>query len=91
MHSGGKAAEAAGEKAKQQKKVDYLSIERNVAANQLTVSSVASGNLALYEVWCGQTDCLCTLTPWLWSRERAVEHLNFHRHRAGWGTVIIWH
>ena len=53
MHSGGKAEEAAREKregAKQPSRVDYLSIDRNVAANQLTVSSIASGNLALYEV-----------------------------------------
>ena len=50
MHSGGKGEVAARERAKQPTKVDYLSIDRNVAANQLTVSSVASGNLALYEV-----------------------------------------
>ena len=67
MHSGEKAEEAAREKregAKQPSRVDYLSIDRNVAANQLTVSSIASGNLALYEVHvcvrvflilCGQT------------------------------------
>ena len=52
VHSGGKAEEAARERerVRQPAKVDYLSIDRNVAANQLTVSSVASGNLALYEV-----------------------------------------
>ena len=53
VHSGGKAEEAAREKregAKQPSRVDYLSIDRNVAANQLTVTSIASGNLALYEV-----------------------------------------
>lgn len=49
MHSGEKAEEAALSEG-EQPKMDYLSINRNLAANQLTVSSVASGNLALYEV-----------------------------------------
>ena len=46
MHSGGKSEEGASE----QPKMDYLSVKRNEADNQLTVSSVTSGNLALYEV-----------------------------------------
>lgn len=50
VHSGEKAEEAAKEKVKQPK-VDYLSVSRNVAENQLTVSSITSGNLALYEVF----------------------------------------
>lgn len=54
MNSGEKAKEAGeGSSAKQPSKVDYLSIDRNVAANQLTVSSITSGNLALYEVKLG--------------------------------------
>ena len=53
VHSGGNAEEAARERerVRQPAKVDYLSIDRNVAANQLTVSSITSGNLALYEVY----------------------------------------
>ena len=35
---------------REQPKVDYLSATRNINTNQLTVTSVASGNLALYEV-----------------------------------------
>ena len=47
MPSGDKS----GEDASEQPKMDYLSVKRNVAENQLTVSSVTSGNLALYEVY----------------------------------------
>ena len=46
---GGKAEEAALEEM-DQPKVDYLSATRNITNNQLTVTSVTSGNLALYEV-----------------------------------------
>lgn len=46
---GVKAEEAAGEDTAQPQ-VDYLTANRNINTNQLTVSSVTSGNLALYEV-----------------------------------------
>lgn len=51
MHSGEKVEEAsASGGAAKQSRMDYLSVSGNEAANQLTVSSVTSGNLALYEV-----------------------------------------